>query len=682
MSQFPKKNISDFINKDLMQCFDISKGKIITLLKTVFSFLTDNSLFKKDSESSFEKYIIDNKFIQTMSRIFYFYSSNYPQNGKIALNELIKERYTKFLKYFEMNINYFLNSKDLQFRYYKIQGLILLWLIETKYDTEYYDDLIRLINSLKILDNENNNNENKYLKNFLIMILKFPFIKQNKETIINSLIVNECDDSIVNYFNENLNNNIQKNNTIFNEDLFNEQSNIGKKFIKTKNKESNFPLIKENSISSNKRKSYSNTNSQKGLLSLINSSGFYTPEFKHSKRDSIRPFRRFTINNINNPKTTIIAKNNNYSRANSMSDGMNNLLIKCEQGKHNPNPINLINNKISTKSKLRLAIQGHFYTDDDYKNNIELEKENSSSNFSLNSDNICADTRIDNSNNDYLNSIDICQNYISDDDNETENHIVSVDELPINPNISIRSSSTTKNLGIEPQNIIKETKEEEEMEENEEISKKINSITYNNNNNNHFKILTENEISDFFSQQFSDKKNKQKEYNNINNVNNNHENKNYKKINNSSNINSSIINSINNNLININKNSDFLGKERQNSKKNINFKSNIFEDKSKKRKNKSKEVYKISAQEKRKIYSNKNIFGMAKSHKNNKKGVGLKNKSENVILQPCTKGKESMNNSLSQQNGTENNISKEKLPTDSIAKRNLLSLYNQLKAKK
>ena len=73
---------------------------------------------------------------------------------------------------------------------------------------------------------------------------------------------------------------------------------------------------------------------------------------------------------------------------------------------------------------------------------------------------------------------------------------------------------------------------------------------------------------------------------------------------------------------------------------------------------------------------------MIKNHKNFKKDKVLTNKNDNVILEPCTKGKESMNNSLSQQNGTENNISKEKLPTDSIAKRNLLSLYNQLKAKK
>ena len=82
-----------------------------------------------------------------------------------------------------------------------------------------------------------------------------------------------------------------------------------------------------------------------------------------------------------------------------------------------------------------------------------------------------------------------------------------------------------------------------------------------------------------------------------------------------------------------------------------------------------------------KIYSNKNIFGMIKNHKN-KKEVGLKNKVENVILQPCTKGKELMNNVLNHHNGNENKISKEKLPTDSVAKRNLLSLYNQLKTKK
>ena len=331
MSQL-QKIVNDKINKDLMQYIDISKGKIITLLKTVFSFLNDNSLLKGDSETSFEKYLIDNKFIQTMSKVFYFYSSNYPENGKIALNELIKERYSKYLKYFEQNLNFFSNSKELQFRYYQIQGLILLWLLETKFDTEYYDDFIRLINGLIRLDKENNINgniniDNKYLKKFLVMILKFPFIKQNKETVINALIVNECNDSIINYFNENLDNIIQKKNLIFKPDINEKPSiNIGKKSIQT-NKDSNFPLFKDNSPNhSNKRKSFSNTSSQKGLLSIINSSGFYTPEFKHNKRDMIRNFRRFTINNINNPKTSIISKNQKYSRANSMSDGMNNLL--------------------------------------------------------------------------------------------------------------------------------------------------------------------------------------------------------------------------------------------------------------------------------------------------------------------------------------------------------------------
>ena len=681
MSQL-QKIVNDKINKDLMQYIDISKGKIITLLKTVFSFLNDNSLLKGDSETSFEKYLIDNKFIQTMSKVFYFYSSNYPENGKIALNELIKERYSKYLKYFEQNLNFFSNSKELQFRYYQIQGLILLWLLETKFDTEYYDDFIRLINSLIRLDKENNINgniniDNKYLKKFLVMILKFPFIKQNKETVINALIVNECNDSIINYFNENLDNIIQKKNLIFKPDINEKPSiNIGKKSIQT-NKDSNFPLFKDSSPNhSNKRKSFSNTSSQKGLLSIINSSGFYTPEFKHNKRDMIRNFRRFTINNINNPKTSIISKNQKYSRANSMSDGMNNLLIKCEQGKHT-NPKNSINNnnEISTKTKLRLAVQGHFYSDDDYKNNIDLEN---TSNFSLNNENIY---------NNNINNNDICQNDICDEENEIENNIVSVDELPINPNLSMLSNSTSKNIGVEPENIIQESREEEEIDENDEINKKNNSIPCNDN---YFKILTQNEISDFFNQQFSDNKNKNKEENNrniVNNIKNNNENKkkkenkNNKKRNNSksSSNSSSRNNSLNNNLINNNKRSDFINKEKQNSKKNISFNSNIFKDKEKK--NTSKENNKISAQEKMKIYSNKNIFGMIKNHKN-KKEVGLKNKVENVILQPCTKGKELMNNVLNHHNGNENKISKEKLPTDSVAKRNLLSLYNQLKTKK
>jgi hypothetical protein len=135
--------ILDQSKKGLIDYIDISKGKILTLLKTVFSFLSDNSLLKKDSASSFEKYIIDSKFIQTMQKIYYFYSSNFPQNGKIVLHELIKERYAKYLKYYEINENFFLNNKENLYRFYLIQGLILLWLIETNYDSEYYDEFLK-----------------------------------------------------------------------------------------------------------------------------------------------------------------------------------------------------------------------------------------------------------------------------------------------------------------------------------------------------------------------------------------------------------------------------------------------------------------------------------------------------------------------------------------------------------
>ena len=697
-------------NQNLLPYINISKGKIITLLKTVFSFLNDNSLLKLDPASSFEKYIIDTKLIQTMSKAFYFYTSNDPENGKNALHELIKERYSKFLKFFEQNINYFSNYKELQYRYYLIQGFILLWLIETKYDSQYYDDLIRLINSIIILDNENKNvnlNENinisdkKYLKNFLNTIVKFPFIKQNKDIILKVLEVNECDDVIINYFNENLDNYIQKKNSAFKSEIFNEKAfiNIGRKNIKTKNHDSYFPIVQDNSIS-DKRKSLSNTGSQKGSFTSINSSGFYTPEFKHNKRDSIRHFRRFTMNNINNPKTSFISnKNESYSRANSLSDGMYNLLNKCEEGKHISNSYNNNKNKngpVSTKSKLRLAIQGHFYTEDDYKNNIDfVNNNNNTSKFSLISE--INDNRIDINNIEQNNS----NNIIEDDDfydseNEVESKLVSVDELPINPNMSIVSNSNSKNIGIEPENIIQETKEEEEIDENDQINENNNN---NQHNNNYVKILTDNEINDFFNQQFSDNKNNKKNQNIKNNItnnntnnNNNCENKNKKVIqnkskknifNNSSN-NSSRNNSLNNNLFNKNQKNDLLfnkDKEKKNSKKNISFTSNLFKDKNRD-KNKNKENNNISVQEKMKNYSNSNVFGIIKNHKNNKKDViGLKNKNENKILQPCTKGKDLVENALNRHNGNQD-ISKEKLPTDSVAKKNLLSLYNQLKAKK
>ena len=88
----------------------------------------------------------------------------------------------------------------------------------------------------------------------------------------------------------------------------------------------------------------------------------------------------------------------------------------------------------------------------------------------------------------------------------------------------------------------------------------------------------------------------------------------------------------------------------------------------------------ISKKGKMKNYS-QNIFGMIKNNKNNKKENALKNKNENTILEPCTKGKELMNNAL-KNFGSKKETSKERLPTDSVAKKNLLTLYNQLKAKK
>ena len=695
--------ILEHSKKGLIDYIDISKGKILTLLKTVFSFLSDNSLLKKDSASSFEKYIIDNKFIQTMQKIYYFYSSNFPENGKIAFNELIKERYAKYLKYFEQNENYFLNNKENLYRFYLIQGLILLWLIETNYDSEYYDELIRLVNSLKRLEEKENGNEcndNKYLNKFLKSIIKFPFIRQNKETILKVLEVNECDDSIIAFFNENLNNYIQKSNSKLRKSLFDEEPSmnniIGKKNIKTKNEDSYFNLFKENSMS-HKRKSYSNASSHKGIISKINSSGFYTPEFRHSKRDSIRHFRRFTINNMNNPKIKVSSKDNNFSRSNSLSDGMSNLLMKCEEGKHKNNSTNnkLNKNGPSTKSKLRLAVQGHFYTEDDYKNNIDIRRDDSSiSSFSeLNGENITNNNMI-NIDNDIN-----CENDAFDieKENEIENTIVSVDELPINANLSIISNSNSKNIGLEPENIIQETKEEEEIDENEQINEK------NKASNNYVKILTDNEIKDFFDQQFVDnKKNKQPQPKikvNNNNINKNRNksindvngmngdirkkkkyNNRNKKRNNSSINNSSKDNSTDNNLLNKSiKNELIINKNRQNSKKNI-TNNNLI-------KNKSKDKNTVSAQDKMakmKNYSSQNVFGIIKSHKNNKAELSnmLKNKDDNIILQPCTKGKELMSNVLGQHNGNSRNVSKEKLPTDSVAKKNLLSLYNQMKNKK
>ena len=97
--------------KDLIEFLNVSKGKILTLIKTVFSFISDKSLLKKESLSSFNKYTIESKLVQTMSKVYDFYISNFPENGRETLHELIKERYLKFIKFFEQNENCFFNTK-------------------------------------------------------------------------------------------------------------------------------------------------------------------------------------------------------------------------------------------------------------------------------------------------------------------------------------------------------------------------------------------------------------------------------------------------------------------------------------------------------------------------------------------------------------------------------------------
>lgn len=366
-------NLAERSKKDLIEFLNVSKGKILTLIKTVFSFLNDKSLLKNESHSSFMKYTIESKLVQTMNKVYNFYTANFPENGRETLHDLIKERYLKFIKFYEQNNIFFVNSTELEYKFYLIQAMILLWLIEIKYDTEYYDEIIRVINGLVRLSQKDKNNiitnssskseKNNYLLDFLNIIMKFPYIKQNKEIIIHALEVNECSETLIEVFNNNLINLIKNRNSSFhqrqtissseqNEDK--SDINFGKKSISSSKEDSYFSLIKENkkekekektvtsSSISNKRKSFSNASSHKGILSSINSSGFYTPEFKHAKRGSIRNFRRFTINNINNPRTSISNKNNSLSR--SLSTGMNNLLNKCEEGINHNNNINNLNN--------------------------------------------------------------------------------------------------------------------------------------------------------------------------------------------------------------------------------------------------------------------------------------------------------------------------------------------------
>ena len=694
-----KLNLEERSKKDLIEFLNVSKGKILTLIKTVFSFINDKSLLKNEPKYSFYKYTIESKLVQTMSKIYNFYISNFPENGKETLHELIKERYLKFIKFYEQNINYFLNSNELQFRFYLIQGMILLWLIEIQYDTIYYDEIIQVINGIIRLNQDENgiinsnskNEKNNYLVEFLNTILKFPYIKQNKEIIIHALEVNECGETLIHIFNENLNNLIKSNNLKARPEIQNIPENndfeLGKKSVSSEKEESYFSLMKENmkekekitTSISHKRKSFSNASSHKSVLTSINSSGFYTPEFKHTKRDSLRHFRRFTINNINNPKTSLPKNKSTFQR--SISSGMNNLLTKCEEGinnkkNNNINILNNINNKNgpSTKSKLRLAVEGHFYTEDDFKNNIDINKDiqNNSKNENFVDNN---ELTSEDKTNLIENEDEICP---CDGEEEIENNIVSVDELPINPNLSMISNSNSKNIGVEPENIIQETKEEEENDDNDINNEK-------NNNNNKIRILTDNEIKDFFSRQFSDNKNKKDD------LINKEKNKNNKNI---DNINTIKINSnlFNNNNIEENNNKKKANKNKKrntsgnNSLKNKNIinSKKIKNAKSKsKSRSKSKENNIVSNMNKKKSYS-QNIFGLIKNNKNknNKKENVLKNKNENCVLEPCTKGKELMNNIIMNNLGSKKEPSKERLPTDSVAKKNLFTLYNQMKAKK
>ena len=685
--------------KDLIEFLNISKGKMLTLIKTVFSFINDKSLLRKESPLAFNKYTIESKLVQTMSKVYDFYISNFPENGRETLHELIKERYLKFIKFYEQNENYFFNSSELMLKFYLIQGMILLWLIEIKYDSEYYDEIIRVINGLIQLNNSNNNVENNYLNDFLNTILKFPYIKQNKEIIIHALEVNECSENILTMFNEKINNLIKKRNSKSKPDinLFETEKennnldniNLGKKSISSVKEESYFSLMKENkkekekiptsSSISNKRKSVSGINSNKSVLSSINSSGFYTPEFKHAKRDSIRHYRRFTINNINNPKTSIQTKNNTLSR--SLSTGMSNLLNKCEAGinnnknnnaninNNNNSQIQGITNGPSTKSKLRLVVEGHFYPEDNTSNNninaVTEEKETTNNN-NLNNNNNSEELMLDNNNdittdeNNLINT-EICP---CENEEEIENNIVSVDELPINPNLSMISNSNSKNIGVEPENIIQETKEEEENDEND-IAIDKNGNNKIGSNNTYIKMLTENEIKNFFSQQFSDKKNNEIKKENKLSISSNlfkNENDNKK--------NKEDKNKNKNKKRNTSKNKSINTLAGSKSQKNINSKK-TNKAKSKSRSKSKENNNSISTMNKRKNYS-QNIFGMIKnnkSHKNNKKENVLKNKNENVILEPCTKGKELMNEIINNY-GSKKNEEKERLPTDSNAKKN------------
>ena len=617
-------------NIDYQALANISKGQIITLFNSIFSFLNDKSLLQKENTSFFEKYVIDNNLINTMKKVFHFFNSNFPEKGKETFHDLLKEKYLKVIKYLETNDYIISESNEILFKYSQIKGLILIWLIELKYESEYYDELTRLINKILHIKETNNNNsnsktENKYLNKFLNTLIKFPYIKKNQNIIIQALEVNECSNDIINKFKEDIQIFRNQKTSTYKQDLFSPNTQIANSFDgKQRNKpnSNNYKNIsKFPSITISRRKSFAGNN--KGVVASINSSGFYTPEFKNSKRWSLSMATRHLRNN-HIPKI-IITNNNNCNINSSFSnknttESMKDFMQKCQKGKK----IDEKNEekKISTKSKFRIAVRGHFYSNNDFENNIDIIHDNSKK------------------------QIENFKNL-----EEFEDNIVSVDEVPINTNLSIISDSTSINLGIEPDKVIEETKEEEEEENEQQPEKKVlnekifNNINDNkNNNNDNFQetknnnkkvnILSDSEVEDFFCQQFNKKSNKNKEKRN---------------------------NNFDKSLLNNNS-------KKNNTKKDKSFDKEII------RKNSSKENIIISGKEKAmrmKKYST--TFGLIKqkSHKNIaqiKKNNGHCSKGSQVLV-PCTKGKEMLNNEI--------NNKDERLPTESVAKRNLLSLYNQ-----
>ena len=616
LKELNDNNLSN--NMDFQAMAIISKGQIVTLFNSIFSFLNDKSLLEKENTAFFEKYVIDNNLINTMQKVFNFFNANFPEKGKDSLHDLLKEKYLKVEKY--LNDYIISESNEILLKSSQIKALILVWLIELKHENDYYDKLIKIISKLvniKQTNSPNSKNENKYLNKFLNTLIKFPYIKKNQNIVIKALEINRCPNNLITKFKEDIQIYRNQKTFIYKQDLFSPNTQISNSFDwkeKNKSNSNNYKNIsKFPSITISRRKTTVGHN--KGVVASINSSGFYTPEFKSSKRWSLSMVPRHLTNN-NIPKT-IISNNNSISSSFShknTTESMKDFMQKCQSGKHIDDKNE--EKKISTKSKFRIAVRGHFYSNNDYENNIDIIHDNSKKH------------------------IENIKNL------EFEDNIVSVDEVPINTNLSIISDSASINLGIEPDKVIEETKEEEE-EENEQLLEKnvlnekllsdnINENTkeIKSNNKKKVSILSDSEVEDFFFQEFNKKSNKNKRNNILDKS------------------------PINNNIKKSN-----IKKDKYVNKESI--------------KNNSKENTTISGKEKvesLKKYSNDFSLIKQKSHKNIKninqiKKINIICSNGSQVLVPCTKGKEMLNNEINNRN--------ERLPTESVAKRNLLSLYNQ-----